>query len=74
MIDDCVQKVFIFQGVPSTNIAPEKKIDPWKRRFRLENTIFRGHVSFRECEFQSILILFVNPDSLYVFGAGNFLG
>ena len=29
--------------------TPPMKIDPWKRRFLLETTIFRFHVSFREC-------------------------
>ena len=32
--------------LPETNIASE--IDPWKRRFLLETTTFRGCVSFRE--------------------------
>ena len=30
-----------------TNSSP-LKIDPWKRKFLLETTIFRGYVSFRE--------------------------
>ena len=35
--------------LPETNIAPE--IQPWKRKFLLETTIFyRGYVSFRECK------------------------
>ena len=34
---------------PKTNSLP-LKIDPWKRRFLLETTIFRGYVSFRECK------------------------
>ena len=34
--------------LPETNSSP-LKIDPWKRRFLLETTIFRGYVSFREC-------------------------
>ena len=33
--------------LPETNISP-LKIDPWKRRFLLETTIFRGYVSFRQ--------------------------
>ena len=32
---------------PETNSSP-LKIDPWKRRFLLETTIFRSYVSFRE--------------------------
>ena len=35
--------------LPETNSSP-LKIDPWKRRFLLESTIFRGYVSFRECK------------------------
>ena len=34
--------------VGQTNSSP-LKMDPWKRRFLLETTIFRGYVSFREC-------------------------
>ena len=34
--------------LPETN-SSHLKIDPWKRRFLLETTIFRGYVSFREC-------------------------
>ena len=33
--------------LPETNIAPENK--PLERRFLLETIIFRGHLSFREC-------------------------
>ena len=35
--------------LPETNSSP-LKIDPCKRRFLLESTIFRGYVSFRECK------------------------
>ena len=35
--------------LPETNSSP-LKIDPWKRRFLLETTIFRSYVSFRECK------------------------
>ena len=35
--------------IPSLKLTYTLKIDPWKRRFLLETTIFRGHVSFREC-------------------------
>ena len=37
------------ETLPETNSSP-LKIDPWKRRFLLESTIFRGYVSFRECK------------------------
>ena len=30
------------------------KRDPWKRRFLLETTIFRGYVSLRECNFSGV--------------------
>ena len=33
--------------LPEPNGSP-LKIDPWKRMFLLETTIFRGHVSFRD--------------------------
>ena len=33
--------------LPETNSWP-LKIDPWKRRFLLETTLFRGYVSFKE--------------------------
>lgn len=32
--------------LPETN--PALKVDPWKRPFLVETTIFRGYVSFRE--------------------------
>ena len=38
----------VIYTLPETNSSP-LKIDPWKRRFLLETTIFRGYVSFREC-------------------------
>ena len=41
-------------SMPKTNSSP-LKIDRWKRRFLLETTIFRGHVSFRECSIQGSL-------------------
>jgi len=31
------------------------KIGPWKRRFLLETTIFRGYVTFRECRWLKLL-------------------
>ena len=34
--------------LPSLKLTYPLKIDPWKRRFLLETTIFRGYVSFRE--------------------------
>ena len=34
--------------LPETDSSP-LKIDPWKRRFLSETTIFRGYVSLREC-------------------------
>ena len=34
--------------LPSLKLTWPLKIDPWKRRFLLETTIFRCHVSFRE--------------------------
>ena len=36
------------EDVPSLKLTYPLKIDPWKRRFLLETTIFRGYVSFRE--------------------------
>ena len=35
--------------IPSLKLTYPLKIDPWKRRFRLETIIFRCYVSFREC-------------------------
>ncbi len=37
--------------LPETNSSPLKIGAPWKRRFLLETTIFRGYVSLRECTF-----------------------
>ncbi len=34
--------------LPSLKLTRHLKIDPWKRRFLLETTIFRGYVCFRE--------------------------
>ena len=34
--------------IPSLKLTWPLKIDPWKGRFLLETTIFRGYVSFRE--------------------------
>ena len=34
--------------LPETN-GSHLTIDPWKRKFLLETTIFRGYVSFGEC-------------------------
>ena len=45
-IDD---KFYIYLDVPSLKLTWPLKIDPWKRRFLLDTTIFRGYVSFREC-------------------------
>ena len=41
--------IFFWKTLHETNSSP-LKIDPWKRRFLLETTIFRGElaVSFRE--------------------------
>ncbi len=41
-----LSKYLVFT-LPETNSSP-LKIDPWKRRFLLETTIFRCYVSFRE--------------------------
>ena len=40
--------------LPKTNIS-HLKIDPWKRRFLLETTIFRCYVSLRECNYKWVL-------------------
>ena len=37
------------EALPSLKLTYPLKIDPWKRRFLLETIIFRGYVSFREC-------------------------
>ena len=47
--------------LPETNSLP-LKIDPWKRRFLLETTIFRGYVSFKGgYPFGSQPVFFLNP-------------
>ena len=44
------QQKFCQSQIPSPKLTWHLKITPWKRRFLLENTIFRGYVGFRECK------------------------
>ena len=43
----CHSELHLKSTLLETNSSP-LKIDPWKRRFLLETTIFSGYVSFRE--------------------------
>ena len=46
----CRESSFGITGpLPETNSSPLKMGAPWKRRFLLETTVFRGYVGFREC-------------------------
>ena len=45
----CEQYNLLFVSLPSLKLTYPLKIDPWKRRFLLETTIFRCYVSFRGC-------------------------
>ena len=38
-----------FASLPYLKLTYHRKIDPWKWRFLLETTFFRGYLSFREC-------------------------
>ena len=46
-----IQWVFLHLQVPSLKLTWHLKITPWKRRFLLKTIIFRGYVSFRECNY-----------------------
>ena len=46
------------------------KIDPWKKRFLLETISFRGHVSFREGNFETVRVD-LNYQQLFIFWLGS---
>ena len=57
----------LLRTLPETSSSP-LKIDPWKRRFLLETTIFRAYVSFRECIFIYIynMCIYIYLQYIYV--------
>ena len=50
-----VLNMLVFGNVHSRNLTWNLKISPWKRRFPLETIIFRFHVSFWKCNWNTNL-------------------